>query len=381
VRTAYEAMAAALGGTQSLHTNSFDEAIALPTEFSARIARNTQLILQHETGICDVADPLAGSYYVEALTAALAGEAWKLMEEVETHGGMTRAVMEGLPKVRIEEAAARRQARIDRGEDVIVGVNRFPPPPGDPVDYREIDNAAVRLRQIARLEATRKRRDAAACAAALAALEKVARGGEGNILAVAIDAARARATVGEMSMALEKAWGRYRPVTRLVAGVYGGEWGDDPAFARVKGEVAAIAARLGRSPKLLVVKMGQDGHDRGAKVIATAFADLGFSVAIGPLFSTPQEAAELAVAENADVIGVSSHAAGHLTLAPMLLAELARRGAADRVVVAGGVIPVRDHAPLKEAGVAAIYGPGANILESASGLLALLSERLRGRNR
>jgi methylmalonyl-CoA mutase len=381
VRTAYEALAAALGGTQSLHTNSFDEALALPTEFSARIARNTQLILQHETGVTDVADPLAGSYYVERLTQELADGAWKLIEEVEAHGGMTKAVVEGLPKLRIEEAAARRQARVDRGEDVIVGVNQYRPAAPEPVEIRQIDNAKVRRSQIARLAATRRNRDADACAAALDALENVARGGQGNILAFAVEAARARATVGEMSLALENAWGRYREVTRTVTGVYAAEYGDDPAFARVKNDVDALALRLKRKPRLLMVKMGQDGHDRGAKVIATAFADLGFNVAIGPLFLTPAEAAELAIAEDADVVGVSSHAAGHLTLAPMLLAEMAKRGSADRIVVCGGVIPPQDHAALKKAGVAAIYGPGANVLESASHLLALLSERLRGRNR
>jgi len=381
VRTAYEAMAAALGGTQSLHTNSFDEAIALPTEFSARIARNTQLILQHETGITHVADPLAGSYYVESLTQALADEAWKLIEEVEAHGGMTKAVIEGLPKARIEEAAALRQARIDRGEEVIVGVNKYPPPVTEPVDIRRIDNAKVRQAQIDRLKRVRKNRDTTACENALRALEQVARTGTGNLLAAAIEAARARATIGEISQAMENAWGRHDAVTHTIAGVYGGAYGDDKRFAAVRKAITDLGDELGRKPKVLIIKMGQDGHDRGAKVIASAFGDLGFDVAVGPLFLTPEEAAELAVKEEADVVGLSSHAAGHLTLAPMLLREMADRGAADRIVVCGGVIPVQDYAVLKKAGVAAIYGPGSNVLDSAQNLIALLRDRFRGRNR
>jgi methylmalonyl-CoA mutase len=381
VRTAFEAMSAVLGGTQSLHTNSFDEAIALPTEFSARIARNTQLILQHETGVTNVVDPLAGSYYVESLTKALADQAWKLIEEVEALGGMTNAVASGLPKLKIEEAAASRQARIDRGEEVIVGVNKYRPNGQETVDILQIDNARVRESQVARINRTRKSRDEAACQSALQALEGVARSGAGNILAAAVEAARARATVGEISLALENAWGRHAAETKMVSGVYGAHYAEDAAYEKLKAEIGAVAGTLGRTPKILVVKMGQDGHDRGAKVIATAFADLGFDVVSGPLFQTPEEAADLAVAEAVDVVGVSSHAAGHLTLAPMLLKELAARNAADKLVVCGGVIPAQDYAALKKAGVAAIYGPGTNILDSAANLLALLKERLRGRNR
>ncbi|MEZ5871307.1 MAG: methylmalonyl-CoA mutase [Nitratireductor sp.] len=381
VRTAFEAMSAVLGGTQSLHTNSFDEAIALPTEFSARIARNTQLILQHETGVTRVVDPLAGSYYVESLTNELADEAWKLIEEVEAVGGMTRAVATGLPKLRIEEAAARKQAAIDRGEEVIVGVNKYRLKVQEDIDILRIDNKAVRESQIARLNRTRKTRDEAACKAALAALETCARTGEGNILAAAVEAARARASVGEISSAMERAWGRHEAETKTVSGVYGGEYAGDEHYARVSAAISGTAQSLGRKPKMLVVKMGQDGHDRGAKVIASAFADLGFDVVVGPLFMTPQEAADLAVDEKVDVVGVSSHAAGHLTLAPMLVEELAARDAADKLVICGGVIPAQDYDTLRKSGIAAIYGPGTNILDSAENLLALLKERLRGRNR
>jgi methylmalonyl-CoA mutase len=381
VRTAFEAMSAVLGGTQSLHTNSFDEAIALPTEFSSRIARNTQLILQHETGVTNVVDPLAGSYYVESLTQSLADEAWKLIEEVEALGGMTKAVATGMPKLRIEEAAADKQARIDRAEEIIVGVNKYQSKTSDPIDFLMIDNAKVRESQVARINRTRKNRDAGACEAALAALEQNARTGNGNLLEMAVEAARARATVGEISMALERAWGRHEAQTQVVSGVYGGHYAGDEAFAKLQGEIGEVESQLGRKPRVLVVKMGQDGHDRGAKVIASAFSDLGFDVVVGPLFQTPAEAAELAVAQNIDVVGVSSHAAGHLTLAPMLLEELASRHAADKLVVCGGVIPAQDYEALRKAGVAAIYGPGTNILDSASNLLALLKERLRGRNR
>ncbi|MCB1462751.1 MAG: cobalamin-dependent protein, partial [Nitratireductor sp.] len=381
VRTAFEAMSAVLGGTQSLHTNSFDEAIALPTEFSARIARNTQLILNHETGVTKVVDPLAGSYYVESLTSELAEKAWALIEEVEAHGGMTKAVAEGLPKARIEEAAARKQATIDRGEEVIVGVNKYKPTVPDQIDILRIDNAKVRRNQIDRLNRMRKNRDESACQAALKGLEEVARSGKGNILAAAVEAARARASVGEISTAMENAWGRYDAETHLVTGVYGKSYEGDKRYADVKQQIADMAQTLSHKPKVLVVKMGQDGHDRGAKVIASAFSDLGFDVAVGPLFLTPQEAADLAMAEEADVVGISSHAAGHLTLAPMLLEELASRGGADKLVICGGVIPSQDYDALKKAGVAAIYGPGTNILDSAENLLAMLRERLRGRNR
>ena len=381
VRTAFEAMSAALGGTQSLHTNSFDEAMALPTEFSARIARNTQLILQHETGVTNVVDPLAGSYYVEALTDQLAKEAWRLIEEVEELGGMTRAVATGMPKLRIEEAAAERQAKIDRGEDVIVGVNKYRPKNADEIDILKIDNAKVRESQIARINRTRKNRDEEKCQQALSKLQGVAGTGGGNLLEAAVECARARATVGEISMAMEQAWGRHEAETKMVSGVYGDLYRGDDRFRHISKDIEELGSQIGRKPKVLVVKMGQDGHDRGAKVIASAFADLGFDVEVGPLFQTPEEAADLAVSCAADVIGVSSHAAGHLTLAPLLLKELAKRDAADKLVICGGVIPSQDYAELKQAGVAEIYGPGTSVLDSAENLLALLRERLRGRNR
>ena len=380
VRTAYEAMSAALGGTQSLHTNSFDEAIALPTDFSSRIARNTQLILQHETGVTKVVDPLAGSYYVEKLTADLIEEAWALMEEIEGLGGMTQAINEGMPKARIEEAAAQKQARIDKGEEVIVGVNKFQPTQETKVDVRDIDNAAVRDAQIARLMRIRKTRDAEAHAAALANLEKVAGSGEGNILEAAVEAARARATVGEISWAMENAFGRHAADIVTIEGVYEDAYGDDPVYQKTQKTIADFAERLGRKPKVLVVKMGQDGHDRGAKVIATAFGDLGFEVTVGPLFTTPQEAADLAVAEDVDIVGVSSHAAGHKTLAPMLLSELAERDAADKIVICGGVIPSQDYDFLTNAGVKAVFGPGTNIPDAATSLIDLLKEQMRGKN-
>lgn len=380
VRTAYEAMSAALGGTQSLHTNSFDEAIALPTDFSSRIARNTQLILQHETGVTKVVDPLAGSYYVEKLTADLIEEAWALMEEIESLGGMTQAINEGMPKARIEEAAAQKQARIDKGDEVIVGVNKFQPTHETKVDVRDIDNAAVRDAQIARLMRIRKTRDADAHAAALANLEKVAGSGEGNILEAAVEAARARASVGEISWAMENAFGRHAADIVTIEGVYEDAYGDDPVYQQTQKTIAEYADKLGRKPKVLVVKMGQDGHDRGAKVIATAFGDLGFEVTVGPLFTTPQEAADLAVAEDVDIVGVSSHAAGHKTLAPMLLSELAERDAADKIVICGGVIPSQDYDFLTDAGVKAVFGPGTNIPDAATSLIALLKEQMRGKN-
>ena len=381
VRTAYEAMSAALGGTQSLHTNSFDEAIALPTDFSARIARNTQLILQNETGVTKVVDPLAGSYYVESLTGELIDEAWKLMEEIESLGGMTQAINEGMPKAKIEEAAAQKQARIDKGEEVIVGVNKFQPSVETKVDVREIDNAQVRDAQIARLNRIRKSRDETKHAAALANLEQVAASGEGNILEAAVEAARARATVGEISWAMENVFGRHSADVVTIEGIYESEYGDAPAFAKTKQSLEAFSQTLGRKPRILVVKMGQDGHDRGAKVIATAFGDLGFDVTVGPLFQTPDEAATMAVAEDVDIIGVSSHAAGHKTLAPMLLAELASRDAADKLVICGGVIPSQDYDFLTDSGVKAVFGPGTNIPDAAMSLISLLQEQLRGRNR
>ena len=380
VRTAFEAMSAVLGGTQSLHTNSFDEAIALPTETSARIARNTQLILQHETGVTNVVDPLAGSYYVENLTKELVEEAWKLIEEVEAAGGMTKAVEAGLPKARIEEASAARQARIDRGEEVIVGVNKFRLKEQDDIDILEVDNAAVRKAQIARLERIRKTRDTEACKSALAALTQVAESGQGNILAAAVEAARARASVGEISDAMEEAWGRHVAEVRTISDVYEAGFEGDETYAKLKADIAEMETSIGRKPRVMVVKMGQDGHDRGSKVIATAFEDMGFDVIVGPLFQTPDEAADMAISEDVDVVGVSSHTAGHKTLAPMLLQELAKRNAADKIVICGGVIPQQDYDFLKDAGVTEIYGPGTNILESASNLLGHIKEKFRGKN-
>jgi len=379
VRTAFEAMSAALGGTQSLHTNSFDEAIALPSDMASRIARNTQLILQHETGITNVVDPLAGSYYVESLTSELANEAWKLIEEVETLGGMTKAVATGMPKQRIEEAAAKKQAAIDKGDEIIVGVNKFRPTAEPLIDIREIDNSAVREAQVARLKRIRRDRDQQACDAALEALTNVGASGKGNILEAAIEAARARASVGEMSSALEKAFGRHKAEVLTIKGVYGAE-NNDEAYHSVEDHISAFAKKLGHKPRILVVKMGQDGHDRGAKVIATAFTDLGFDVHVGPLFQTPEEAVALAIEKDVDIIGISSHAAGHKTLAPMLLKELASNDAADKIVICGGVIPQQDYDFLTRAGVKAIFGPGTNIPKAADALIDLLRERLRGRN-
>jgi methylmalonyl-CoA mutase len=373
IRTAYEAMAAALGGTQSLHTNSFDEAMALPTETSARIARNTQLILQEETGITKVVDPLAGSYYVESLTAQLADEAWKLIEEVEAMGGMTKAVATGMPKLRIEESAAKRQAMIDRGEEVIVGVNKYRKDHEDPVDILDIDNVAVRESQIARLTATRAARDEAACQAALEELTFRA-GHEGNLLEAAVVAARARATVGEISMAMEKVFGRHRAEVKTLAGVYGAAYEGDQGFAQIQKDVEAFAEEEGRRPRMLVVKMGQDGHDRGAKVIATAFADIGFDVDVGPLFQTPEEAAQDAIDNDVHVIGISSQAAGHKTLAPKLVQALKDAGAEDILVICGGVIPQQDYQFLYDHGVKAIFGPGTNIPEAAKDILTLIRQ-------
>ncbi|HEU0222970.1 MAG TPA: methylmalonyl-CoA mutase, partial [Paracoccaceae bacterium] len=371
VRTAYEAMAAVLGGTQSLHTNALDEALALPTEFSARIARNTQLILQEETGITKVVDPLAGSYYVEKLTAELAAAAWGLIEEVDAMGGMTKAVASGLPKLRIEEAAARRQAAIDRGEEVIVGVNRYRPETDAEVEILDIDNRAVREAQVARLARVRAERDGAACAVALTALEQAAREG-GNLLAAAVECARARASVGEMSDAMEKVFGRHRAEIRTLAGVYGAAYAGDAGFAAIQKEVENFAEEEGRRPRMLVVKMGQDGHDRGAKVIATAFADIGFDVDVGPLFQTPEEAARDAVDNDVHVVGVSSQAAGHKTLAPELVKALRAEGAGEIVVICGGVIPPQDYEYLKAHGVKAIFGPGTNIPQAAREILQLI---------
>jgi len=374
VRTAYEALAAVLGGTQSLHTNSFDEAIALPTEFSARIARNTQLILQHESQVTRVVDPLGGSYYVEALTHSLASHAKEIIDEVEAMGGMTKAVEAGIPKLRIEEAAARRQARVDKAEDVIVGVNRFEPEHASPLEVRDIDNAAVRESQIARLKQVKAKRDSAKVKAALEALTKGAAAND-NLLTLAVDAARARATVGEISEAMEKIFGRHRAQIRSISGVYGGAYEGDNEFAAIRGEVEAFAKDEGRRPRILVAKMGQDGHDRGAKVIATAFADLGFDVDIGPLFQTPDEVAKDAVEADVHVIGISSQAAGHKTLVPLLIEALKKQKADDILVVVGGVIPAQDYGFLEDAGVAAIFGPGTNIPDAARKVLGLIRTR------
>ncbi|NWH07724.1 MAG: methylmalonyl-CoA mutase [Alphaproteobacteria bacterium] len=374
VRTAFEALAAVLGGTQSLHTNSFDEAIALPTEFSARIARNTQLILQHETGVTKVIDPLGGSFYVESLTHALAAHAKALIDEVEAMGGMTKAVAGGWPKLKIEEAAARRQARVDKGEEVIVGVNKFRLENEMPVEILDIDNDKVRAQQIARLNTMKASRDAARTEAALQALREGA-AGNGNLLELAVDAARARASVGEISDAMESVFGRHRAEIRSISGVYGAAYEGDEAFMKILADVDAFRNEEGRRPRILVAKMGQDGHDRGAKVIATAFADLGFDVDIGPLFQTPDEVAKDAIEADVHVIGVSSQAAGHKTLVPLLIEALKRQGAEDILVVAGGVIPAQDYEVLKAAGVAAIFGPGTHIPTAAGEVLALLRKR------
>ena len=371
IRTAYEAMSAVLGGTQSLHTNALDEAIALPTDFSARIARNTQLILQEETGVTNVVDPLAGSYYVEKLTADLADEAWKLISEVDAMGGMTKAVASGMPKLRIEETAATRQANIDRATQVIVGVNKYRLEEEDEIDILSIDNNVVRQAQVTRLASMRHHRDQGACVAALAELEKCAREG-GNLLRAAVGAARARASVGEISTAMENVFGRHRAEVKTLAGVYGAAYEGDEGFAMIQKSVEAFAEEEGRRPRMLVVKMGQDGHDRGAKVIATAFADIGFDVDVGPLFQTPEEAAQDAVDNDVHVIGISSQAAGHKTLAPKLIEALKAKDAGDILVICGGVIPQQDYAFLKDAGVKAIFGPGTNIPDAAQDILTLI---------
>ena len=373
IRTAYEAMSAVLGGTQSLHTNALDEAMALPTDFSARIARNTQLILQEETGVSNVVDPLAGSYYVEKLTADLADAAWRLIEEVDEMGGMTKAVAAGMPKLRIEETAAKRQADIDRGDQVIVGVNKYRLTQEDELDIRDIDNDAVRAAQVKRLKNIKKERDEKNCLAALLNLEKAAAGG-GNLLAAAVEASRARATVGEISMAMEKVFGRHRAEVKTLAGVYGAAYEGDEDFIAIQHELEKFTKDEGRRPRMLVVKMGQDGHDRGAKVIATAFADIGFDVDVGPLFQTPEEAAQDAIDNDVHVIGISSQAAGHKTLAPKLIEALKSRDAGDILVICGGVIPQQDYEFLYEKGVKAIFGPGTNIPAAASKILDLIRQ-------
>jgi len=354
-----------------LHTNRLEAAMALPTDFSARIARTTQLILQEEPGGTNVVDPLAGSYYVETLTAQLAEEAWKLIEEVEELGGMTKAVASGMPKLRIEETAATRQAMIDRGDEVIVGVNKYRKDKEDPIDILEIDNQQVRDSQIARLERIRARRDEAACQEALDALSRCA-GEGGNLLEAAVEAARARASVGEISMAMEKVFRRHRAEVKTLAGVYGKAYEGDEGFAAIQKAVDGFAEAEGRRPRMLVVKMGQDGHDRGAKVIATAFADIGFDVDVGPLFQTPAEAAQDAVDNDVHVVGISSQAAGHKTLAPQLVSALKDAGAEDIIVICGGVIPQQDYQFLYDNGVKAIFGPGTNIPEAAQDILHLI---------
>ncbi|MCF3628129.1 methylmalonyl-CoA mutase [Thalassospiraceae bacterium LMO-SO8] len=375
IRTTIECMAAVLGGTQSLHTNALDEAIALPTPFSARIARNTQLIVAEETGIPQVIDPLAGSYYVESLTASLAQAARELIAQVEDLGGMTKAVEEGMPKRVIEEAAARKQARVDRGEEVVVGVNKYARAEEDYLDILDVDNAAVRESQIKRLNTIRNTRDGAACQAALDALTQAAESGAGNLLELAVEATRKRATVGEISDALEKVYTRHRAQIRSISGVYGAAYEGDAGFDKIRKDVAAFAEVEGRRPRMLVVKMGQDGHDRGAKVIATAFADIGFDVDVGPLFQTPDEAARQAIENDVHVIGVSSQAAGHKTLVPALIDELKAQGAEDILVVCGGVIPAQDYDFLKAKGVAAIYGPGTNIPTAAAEIMEIIRAR------
>ncbi|UIJ84227.1 methylmalonyl-CoA mutase [Rhizobium leguminosarum] len=377
IRTAFEAMSAVLGGTQSLHTNSFDEAIALPTEFSSRIARNTQLILSHETGVTKVVDPLAGSYYVESLTAELADKAWALMEEVEALGGMTKAVADGLPKRLIEEAAARRQAAVDKGEEVIVGVNRYRLDDEQPIDILEIDNSAVRKAQIRRIEETKRRRDGGTVRETLAALAEIAQNGKGNLLEAAIAAARARATVGEISDAMRAAFGDHAATPEVIKGVYGEAYENEPELAVLKTRMTEVTEAMGHRPKIMVAKLGQDGHDRGAKVIASAFGDIGFDVLAGPLFQTPAEAADVALSEKVNVVGVSSLAAGHRTLLPQLIDRLREQGGGDIIVVCGGVIPRQDYEFLHEHGVAAVFGPGTNVLEAANSVLDLLQGRRR----
>ncbi len=375
IRTTVEALAAVLGGTQSLHTNALDEAIALPTNFSARIARNTQIVLAEETGVTKVIDPLGGSYYVEALTAELVDKAWEIIERVEAEGGMAQAVAAGWPKAMIEEAAAARQARVDRGEDVIVGVNKYRLATEDALETLEVDNARVREGQVARLAQVRSNRDEAVCRAALFALTEGARG-DANLLALAVDAARARATLGEISAAMEVVFDRYGTTPTPVKGVYAAPYEGDARWGQVVDGVDAVTRRLGRKPKLLVAKMGQDGHDRGANVIASAFADLGFDVVSGPLFQTPDETVVLAIDSGADVIGASSLAAGHKTLIPDLIAQLRASGRGDIKVIAGGVIPPRDYDFLREAGVQGIYGPGSNVVECAADVLRLLGHNM-----
>ncbi|MFT5592592.1 MAG: methylmalonyl-CoA mutase [Oceanicoccus sp.] len=374
VRTTIEAMAAVFGGTQSLHTNALDEAVALPTEFSARVARNTQIIIQEETGIPQVADPWGGSYMMESLTQQLADRAWELIEEIEEKGGMAKAIEQGLPKLRIEESAAKKQARIDRGEDVIVGVNKHQLENEDDLDILEVDNVAVRDSQIKRLKSIRASRDTAAVEQALANITAAAKSGQGNLLDLSVKAARLRATVGEISDAMEKEFGRYQAQSRTISGVYGAGFENDADWQQIKTDIEAFVEKHGRRPRMLVCKMGQDGHDRGAKVVATAFADVGFDIDLSPMFSTPSEVAKQAIENDVHVIGVSSLAAGHKTLVPDLIAELKAQGADDIVVIAGGVIPKQDYDFLYAAGVKGIFGPGTKIPVSARKVLDAINE-------
>ncbi len=373
-RTCIEAMAAALGHTQSLHTNALDEAIALPTDFSARIARNTQIYIQQETDICREVDPWAGSYYVESLTNELAEKAWALIEEVEKLGGMAAAIETGVPKMRIEEASARTQARIDSGNQIIVGVNRFRLEKEDPIDILEVDNTAVRIQQIERLKQLRANRDEAAVQAALAAITECAKTGNGNLLELAVEAARVRASLGEISDACEAVAGRYKATIRTISGVYSSETKNDANFQRACELTEKFAQKEGRRPRIMIAKMGQDGHDRGAKVVATGYADCGFDVDMGPLFQTPAEAAKQAVENDVHVMGVSSLAAGHKTLIPQVMEELKKLGREDIIVIAGGVIPAQDYDYLYKAGVAAIFGPGSPVAKAACTILDILLE-------
>ena len=374
IRTAYEAMSAVLGGTQSLHTNALDEAMGLPTEFSARIARNTQIILQEETGVANVIDPLAGSYYVENLTNELIEKASALIKEVDELGGMTRAVESGMPKLQIEESAANRQASIDKGEEIIVGVNKYQPEQKDEVDVLDVDNESVRESQIARLTKVKEDRDSDRCDRALKNIQTLAQNKTGNLLEAAIVAARARATVGEISSAMEEVYGRHRAEVRTLSGVYGAAYAGDEGFESIKEDMERFSEEEGRRPRMLVVKMGQDGHDRGAKVIATAFADMGFDVDVGPLFQTPDEAAQDAVDNDVHVIGISSQAAGHKTLAPLLIKKLTELNASEIIVICGGVIPAKDYDFLYKKGVKAIFGPGTNIPKAARNILELIQK-------
>jgi methylmalonyl-CoA mutase len=380
VRTTIEAIAAVFGGTQSLHTNALDEAVALPSEFSARIARNTQIIIQEETGLCQVADPWGGSYMMESLTQQLADKAWGLIEEIEEKGGMAKAIEEGLPKLRIEESAARKQARIDRGEDVIVGVNKHQLAQEADLDILEVDNVAVRETQIQRLNTIKASRDHAAVKQALAditaaaALHMKGQGGQENLLDLSIKAARLRATVGEISDAMEEIFSRYKAQSRTISGVYGASYENDSDWQGIKRDINIFEQKYGRRPRMLVCKMGQDGHDRGAKVIATAFADVGFDIDLSPMFSTPAEVAKQAVENDVHVVGVSSQAAGHKTLIPELINELNQLGASDIIVVAGGVIPKQDYDFLLQAGVKGIFGPGTKIPVSARSVLDAINK-------